>query len=154
MKNLLYMKNVLFIFIIIWALDSCTKESYLDSYKKESFPANFPQKWQLISMSGQIPNSTTTGHDMEWQESYFLNSDGTFSKSRERNGILTEASGTFEIKNLSDGLFLELSYNSATTLIASCTPGLKETLWVRSESKMSGTWSYCDGPGLEYERIK
>ncbi len=139
------MKKVLFIFIIIWALDSCTKESYLE---------NFPQKWQLISMSGQIPYSTTTGPDMEWQESYFLNSNGTFSKSRERNGILTEASGTFEIKNLSDGKFLELSYKSATPIVASCTPGLKETLWVRSESKMTGTWSYCDGPGLEYERIK
>jgi hypothetical protein len=139
------MKNILFIFIIIWALDSCTKESYLE---------NFSQKWQLISMSGQIPNSTTTGPDMEWQESYFLNSNGTFSKSRERNGILTEASGTFEIKNLSGDKFLELSYKSATTLVASCTPGLKETLWVRSESKMTGTWSYCDGPGLEYERIR
>ena len=139
------MKNVLFIFITIWALDSCTKESYLE---------NFPQTWQLISMSGQIPNSTTTGPDMEWQESYFLNSNGTFSKSRERNGILIEACGTFEIKNLSDGKFLELIYKSATTLIASCTPGLKETLWVRSESKMTGTWSYCDGPGLEYERIR
>ena len=139
------MKNVLFIFIIIWALDSCAKESYLE---------NLPQKWQLISMSGQIPNSTTTGPDMDWQESIFLNSNGTFSKSRERNGILTQASGTFEFKNLSDGKFLELSYNSATPLVASCTDGLKETLRVRSESKMTGTWSYCDGPGLEYERIK
>lgn len=139
------MKNVLFIFIIILVLGSCTKEFDLEK---------FPQKWQLISMSGQILNSTTTGPDMEWQETYFLNSNGTFTKSRERNGILTEASGTFVFKDLSDGKFLELSYESGTTLVASCTPGLKETLWVRSERKITGTWSYCDGPGLEYERIK
>jgi len=145
MIKLTLMKIVPFIFIIFLTFGSCRKENSIDK---------FPQKWQLISMSGQITNSVTTGPDMEWQETYLLNSNGTFSKSRERDGILTEASGTFMIKNLSDGKFLELTFNSATNLVASCTPGLKETLWVQSERKMTGTWSYCDGPGLEYERVE
>ena len=105
-------------------------------------------------MFGQSPNSSTSGSDMEWQESYLLNSDGAFTKSRERNGVIIEASGTFVFKDLTDGKYLELSYESNSVIIGSCTAGLKETLWVRSEKKMSGTWSYCDGPGLEYERNK
>jgi hypothetical protein len=139
------MKNVLFLFVSVWILNSCTKE--FD-------PDKFPQTWQLTSMFGQTPNSSTSGSDMEWQESYLLNSDGTFTKSRERNGVIIEASGTFVFKDLTDGKFLELSFDSNSAIIGSCTPGLKETLWVKSEKKMSGTWSYCDGPGLEYERNK
>ena len=139
------MKKLLLLLVGVWILSSCTREFDLDK---------FPQKWQLTSMFGQTPNSTTSGSDMEWQESYLLNSDGTFTKSRIRNGVLTEASGTFVFKDLTDGKYLELSYESNSDIIGSCTSGQKETLWVRSEIKMSGTWSYCDGPGLEYERIK
>jgi hypothetical protein len=139
------MKKVFFLFISVWILNSCTKE--LD-------PDKFPQTWRLISMFGQTPDSSSSGSDMEWQESYLLNSDGTFTKSRERNGVITKASGTFVFKDLTDGKFLELSYESNSTIIGSCTPGLKEMLWVRSDKKMSGTWSYCDGPRLEYERYK
>jgi hypothetical protein len=139
------MKNILLLFVSVWILNSCTKESGLDK---------FPQTWKLTSMSGQMPNSSTSGSDMAWQETYRLNSNGTFTKSREQNGIIIEASGTFVFTNLTDGKYLELSYGSNSTIIGSCTPGLKETLWVRSESRMSGTWSYCDGPGLEYEKSK
>lgn len=140
------MKKVFLLLAGIWIITSCHKESDLDK---------FPQKWQLTTMFGQIPNSTISGSDMEWQESYILNSDGTFTKSRIRNGVLTEASGTFVFKELTDGKFLELYFNNSSNIIGSCTnSALKETLWVRSEIKMLGTWSECDGPGLEYERIK
>jgi hypothetical protein len=139
------MKKVLFILLAAWIFISCTKEFDLDK---------FPQEWQLTTMYGQIPNSTTYGSDMEWQESYQLNSDRTFTKTRVRDGVLTEASGTFEFKDLTDGKFLELTYTSNSPIIGSCTVELKETFWVKSDKKMSGTWSNCDGPGLEYERIK
>ena len=140
------MKKLLFFICGVWIFTSCAKEFDLDK---------FPQKWQLTSMSGQTPNSTTSGSDMEWQESYLLNSDGTFRKSRIQNGVLTEASGTFVFKDLTDGKFLELFFKNSSNIIGSCTTSaLKETLWVRSEVKMSGTWSNCDGIGLEYERIK
>lgn len=139
------MKKVLFICFLIGTLISCKRESGLDQY---------PQKWQLIKMTGQIPNSETTGIEMEWQEIYLLNSNGTFTKSRERDGILKEESGTFTFKNLSDGKYLELNYESNNDLIGSCFSEPREMLWVRSESMMQGTWSSCDGPGLEYRRIK
>jgi len=141
------MKNLMLISLLICTLSSCTKDEKFDSKQ-------YPQKWQLIKMTGQIPNSETTGADMEWQESYLLNSDGTFTKSRERSGILTEVSGTFVFKDLSDGKFLELTYETDNDIIGSCYADHTESLWLKSESKLMGTWSYCDGPGLEYERVK
>lgn len=139
------MKNISFIFLIIILLGSCQKEFDYDQY---------PQKWKLIKMSGQLSNALTTGNDMEWQEYYLLDSNGTFIKSRERDGQHSEATGNFKFKDLSEGKFLQLNYNSISNLIGSCTSNISETLWVRSENKMTGTWSYCDGPELEYERMK
>ena len=34
--------------------------------------------WKLDQMSGSIPDSETTGSDMEWQESYRFFKDGNF----------------------------------------------------------------------------
>ena len=105
-------------------------------------------------MTGQIPNSETTGIDMEWQEFYLLNSDRTFIKSRERNGVLTEEPGSFSFEDLSDGKYLVLTYEADNDIIGNCTSDLKEVLMVKSETRMLSTWSACDGPGLEYKRIE
>jgi hypothetical protein len=40
-------------------------------------------------MTGMTANSQTTGSDMEWQEFYLLNANGTFKKSR-KNGFVIE----------------------------------------------------------------
>ncbi|MBE9491359.1 MAG: hypothetical protein IMY70_00620 [Bacteroidetes bacterium] len=141
------MKNLIFISILTCTLFSCSKDDEFDFEQ-------YPQKWQLIKMTGQIPNSETTGTNMEWQEYYILNSNGTFTKSRERRGILTEVSGTFVFKDLSDKKYLELTYESDNAIIGSCFSEPGESLWLKSENRLMGTWSYCDGPGLEYERIK
>jgi hypothetical protein len=137
-------KILLFLFVII--LTSCSKEFDLDQ---------FPQEWKLISMSSNqiTPAIIITGFEMEWQETYTLNSDGTFTKSRNRDGVITDASGTFVFKDSSNEKYLELSFVTGISLVSSCYPG-KEMMWVRSETKLQGTWSYCDGIGLEYERIK
>lgn len=137
-------KILLFLFVII--LTSCSKEFDLDK---------FPQEWKLVSMSaGQIaPAIIKTGSEMEWQETYTLNSDGTFTKSRNLSGIITDASGTFVFKDISNEKYIELSFVTGISLVSSCSSG-KEMMWVRSEKKMQGTWSACDGIGLEYERIK
>jgi hypothetical protein len=138
--------NKLLIFLIACTLTSCTKE--FD-------PDKFPQEWKLIAMtSNQMINPTvTTGADMAWQETYTLNSDGTFTKSRNQDGIITYASGTFVYKDISNHKNYELSFVTGMPLVSSCSPG-KEILVVKSETKLQGTWAACDGPGLDYERIK
>jgi hypothetical protein len=138
------MKKSLLIFVAICLLGSCKKEFDFDK---------FPQEWKLTSMSGQISNAPPTIPGEDWQESYLLNSDGTFTKTRIRNGVLSEATGTFIFKDLSDGKYLELTFETGISIIASCTQGV-EMIRVLSEKMMSSTWSACDGPGMEYERIK
>jgi hypothetical protein len=45
---------------------------------------DYKGKWILTQMTGMTANSQTTGSDMEWQEFYLLNANGTFKKSREK----------------------------------------------------------------------
>ena len=143
MKPLFLFSITLFIF----SLFSCSKDKKVDS-------GYYPQNWQLVKMTGQIPNSEVSGQAMEWQESYQLNSDGTFTKSRKKNGSVTEATGTFAFSDSQEGKFLILTYPEKNDIIGSCYAEPSEQLWLKSEDKLLGTWSYCDGPGLEYKRIK
>ena len=142
------MKKLIPVFVMVTVLLSCSKNDNFDIEK-------YPQKWQLIKMSsGMVPNSETSGENMEWQEYYLLNSDGTFTKHREWDGSQTEASGTFSFTEGTDGKYLKLFYNEESTLIGNCSGDNTESLWLRSERKLTGTWLACDGPGLEYERVE
>lgn len=138
------MKNLVFISLFIFTLISCSKTKDED----------FPQKWQLIKTTGQIPNSERTGADMAFQEYYMFNSNGTFIKHRERDGKVIEAFGTFRFENESDGKYYYLTYNSVSELIGSCYSNNIETLRLKSGDILFNTWSGCDGTGLEYARIE
>jgi len=140
------MKKIIFI-LLLGTLFSCSKDDKYDFGK-------YPQKWLLIKMSGQVANSETTGTEMDWQELYLLNSNGTFAKHRERDGVHSEALGTFSVIDQSDGKFLELVYDTNSEIIGSCYGNHTESLWLKSDIKLMGTWSSCDGPGLEYERVE
>ena len=106
-------------------------------------------------MSGQTPNSETTGSQMEWQEHYVLSANGSFIKSRNRDNIIIEVSGTYAFEDSSDEKLLTFNHSEDNTLIGNCYSGSKtETLWLISENKIIGTWWACDGPGLEYKRIE
>ncbi len=113
-----------------------------------------PQKWELVAMSGMVADvPQATGADMEWQEYYLLGADGTFTKSREQGGTISEARGTYQIEELEDGNYLELTYDSDNDLIANCSGEAKELLKFDSEDKLIATWWACDGPGLYYEQV-
>ncbi len=145
MKTLI-MKKIVFIFMVV-ILFACSKED--TSNVNEELIGT----WKLIEMSGNMTNSTTTGSDMDWQETYLLNSNGTFQKSREENGDITEASGTYSLNNSSNETILELIFNDESDIIGSCDSELKEDIVFQSENTLSSTWKYCDGPGLTYKRV-
>ncbi len=117
-------------------------------------PEKYPQKWQLVEMSGNIVNvSPSTGSDMAWQEYYILYDDNTFVKSRNRRNTINEEAGTFSFIDLSDGQYLELAYESDNDIIGNCSSEFKELLKLTSEYELVGTWLACDGPGLVYKRV-
>ena len=109
-------------------------------------------KWTLVKMSGSIANSETTGAAMEWQEFYLFDTNGTFTKSRERNAIKTSISGTYAATTHSDGMYLELIYPNDSEIIGNCYGNLKEELYIAENNTLSNTWKSCDGPGLEYKK--
>jgi hypothetical protein len=140
-------KKYLLCLFLICSLSTCTGDDELE-------PDQFPQKWQLVKMTGEMVNSESTGDDMDWQEYYILKSDDTFTKFREREGLLSEASGTFEFANTLEVKYLELSYPRENELIGNCVQEPRERLVLESDDILLGTWSACDGPGLEYKRVK
>ena len=140
-------KHILFL-MIIGILFSCNKNDDGNNLETEIIG-----NWKLIQMTGSIPNSETTGTEMEWQETYQLNTGGTFQKSRDRDGVITDVSGIYNIIDLSDGKYLEFIFNSESEIIGSCYSNLKEEMFFQSENTISSTWSACDGPGLKYEKV-
>ena len=123
------MKKISFIFSLFVVISSCSK-SDID---------NFPQKWQLATQ-------------MAYQESYILNSDGTFIKTRELNGTITKASGTFQFEKTNQGKLFLLDFATQDPIIESCS-GTREILSVKSDKILLSTWPECDGSSLEFHRI-
>lgn len=136
--------NILFVSLIV--LFSCSNDD-------QNSQKNYQGKWKLTQMSGNLQNSETTGSDMEWQEFYILNADGTFKKTRDRNGVIKDVSGTYNLIKSSNEMYLELVFNNESEIIGSCSSNLKEEMLFQSENTFSSTWQNCDGPGLKYEKV-
>jgi hypothetical protein len=140
------MKHLIILIAFLSVFNSCSKDTgAIDN-------TVYYGKWNLVKMSGSMANSETTGAAMEWQEFYLFNSNGTFTKSRDRNGIKTIISGTYTTANHSDGIYFELIYPKDSELIGSCYGNLKEELYLTASNTLSSTWKNCDGPGLEYKK--
>lgn len=142
------MKTQILFLMLIGILFSCNKND--DDINMET---EITGNWKLIQMTGSIPNSETTGSEMEWQENYRLNADGTFLKLRERDGVITEALGTYNLINNSDKPLLELTFDTESEIIGSCTSKTQETMNLQSETIFLSSWNACDGPGLKYKKM-
>ncbi|WP_066225366.1 hypothetical protein [Formosa haliotis] len=141
------MKKATLICLLLGLLLACSNDDDSNTNTTEVIGT-----WKLTEMTGNLPNSTTSGDEMEWQETYLFNPDLTFTKSRERNGITTEASGTFLLKQTSHESLLELKFNTENDIIGSCYSDLKEDFYIEASNTLSSTWKNCDGPGLIYKK--
>ena len=140
------MKKLIVLITFLTIFNSCSKDNVVTDN------TGYYGKWTLIKMSGSMVDSETTGSAMEWQEFYLFNTNGTFTKSRERNGVKTTISGTYTTTNNPDGIYFELTYPNDSEIIGSCYGNLKEELYVTENNILLNTWKNCDGPGLEYKK--
>lgn len=138
-------KHILFL-LMIGFLCSCNKS---DDFNMETEVIG---NWKLIQITGSFPNSLTTGTEMDWQETYRLFIDGTFQKSRNRNGIIIEVSGTYNLITNPNETLLELNFNIESEIVGSCISTTKETMRLQSKTIFLSSWNACDGPGLKYEK--
>ena len=141
------MKKLIILVAFLTIFSSCSKD---DAVTMDS--TGYYGKWTLVAMTGSFQNSETTGAAMEWQEFYLFNTNGTFTKSRERNGVKTTISGTYTTTNNPDGIYFELTYPNDSEIIGSCYGNQKEELYITENNTLSSTWKNCDGPGLEYKK--
>lgn len=150
------MKNAIITLLVLASLYSCTKESD-DSLE----PLNYVGSWKLVKMTGNWIGSEYTGSDMAWQETYLINDDATFTKTRVNEDTTIIASGTYNFAE--DGLldesevdirtYIEFSYETANAIIGNCYSNRNiEYLYFTSNNKLISTWEACDGPGLEYAK--
>ena len=100
------MRKYVLLLMITAVLCSCNRDD-----ADVSLEIDLIGDWKLIQMTGSIANSETTGIEMDWQETYRLNSDGTFQKSRVADGITTEVSGTYSTVGAIEGLYLEFIFD-------------------------------------------
>lgn len=141
------MKYRFILIAILIFFNSCSKDE-----AEAIVSSGYYGKWTLVAMNGTLQNSETTGTAMAWQEYYVFNTNGTFIKFRDKNGIKTTLSGTFTTSIQSAGIFFELSYPKDSDIIGSCFGNQKEILYLADNNTMSSTWSYCDGPVLYYKK--
>jgi hypothetical protein len=144
-KNPFVKKLIYIVFVII--LFSCSDN---DGGTKKIVSRDYPQHWKLTRMTGNIPNSQTTGNNMAWQEIYVFNADNTFSKTRNQKGILYNATGTYAYVTLGNENQVSLLFETGKELAGSCFSDGGEALRFLDD-KLVATWNICDGPGLEYE---
>jgi hypothetical protein len=140
------MKNSILYFAMALMLFSCSNE--ID----DTTSIEVTGKWTLVRMGASFTNTITTGANMEWQEYYIFNEDGTFIKSRERNGTITEAFGTFISTTTNSTIQLDLVFNSESEIIGTCVGPVNETLAISSNNVLKSSWLACDGPRLEYKK--
>ncbi|MBC9794866.1 hypothetical protein [Sinomicrobium weinanense] len=116
----------------------------------------YPQKWELFKTKGAFEGSEATGEDMEWQETYMLYSDSTFTKTRvKKNGTMT-GHGTFSIVENEGEVFFSLTYTDKDNpIIVSCSGNNEEHLYFRpdEEALINGA-VICDWGSSFYKIVK
>lgn len=147
------MKKLLFIPVLFLLFTSCSTDADINE-------TSFLGEWKLVRTSAL--GMVQTGDDMEWQETYTLSADGTFKKTRVRDGETITAEGTYNIENVVPShqggeiiARITMVYPEANAIIASCySDKWEENLFFRTEDLMVSNWQACDGLGLEYQRKK
>lgn len=158
------MKKLGLLFLLSFIVLSCSsddknepeeKDINLDLVLKE-----LPQEWKLVKTTGSFNDSEATGEDMAWQESYTLNSDSTFTKTRlQKDGKKLTATGTFVIgtedNNTTSQKSLKLTFDKMSTIIGSCSNEPVEYLYYKNnDNLLLSNWWACDGPGLFYKKVE
>ena len=144
------MKKLLSVLVVLIILNSCKKKSNFDMNV-------YPQKWELVSIIGNIANTKSlSGDNLPYKETYTLNKDSSFIKIRINNELTQKASGTFTIEKFDNYSHFVFKYSIKNDLIGSCVIiELKEHLTIKSNSNIyNNAWQACDGPVLEYERVE
>lgn len=141
--------SILFLFTLI--ISSCSWNDQSIENKKLSIN-KYPQEWKLVKMTTGLSGTEKRGEKMSWQESYMFKSDGSFLKTRKRDGEVRSANGKYSLQEKNREKFFKLEYDNESPLIGNCSSENTEYLYFdeHGDYLMSNWWA-CDGPGLYYQ---
>ena len=144
------MKKLIFLTLFSCIFFSCKKDTCNDMVFDQN---KYPQKWKLIEMAENFQTKVTTGANMPWQESYVLDVNGTFIKTRLQDGQTSEGTGSYTIHvDYANAKYIQLKYDTLNNIIGSC---YSQEEYLRFEAdKLISSWAACDGPGLTYQRTE
>jgi len=116
-------------------------------------------EWVLVESINPFNPEPFTGVDLPFREAYTFRQDLTFSKSRDEDGDLTVATGTYTIHAAGPDQpgvqhDLVLTFETNEELVGDCTFGNVEHLVLPSMQRLENTWHFCDGPKYIYERVR
>ena len=146
------MKKIIPLLVILTIICSCSAE-------KTDLSVNYEGKWKLMRVISNF-SSDKTGTEPEYEESYVLKADSSFTKTRILEDEIVAGSGTYVVTEndpvIGGGpnmVAVEFTYNANSPIIANCTTSLTEVLYLKSNVILMSTWQACDGPTLEYRKI-
>ena len=146
------MKKLSIFFVLSAFISSC-------SLNNELSHSSVHGEWELVQMQGSVYDPDAEEPPLLYQETYRFNSDGSFIKTRIRDGEQREASGTFIVSEYESGYnpdgylnLITLTYPSENDLIVNCSAAAKEQLILTADHRLIGTARACDYPSVVYEK--
>lgn len=155
------MRELILLLITLLTISSCSYNTDEMTTKDLVFldKEDLYGEWELVKETSSflLPIVVRTGEDMQWQENYIFNSNGTFVKTSVRNGATLDASGTFEFAESdfnpdeeSNRLYIITTFLTGKEIASACSAN--EVLHFDNGRLINSSYSACDGPGLEYEK--
>lgn len=148
------MKKLMSLFALLFIFASCSLESDSPVLLE---PVG---EWKLVKTTGQDGGSERTGDDLEFQETYHIKNDSTFTKTRIWNETTTVSTGTYALSTLGPAInaepvvaYIFFTHNQESEIIDNCGENLVEHLYFTIDFRLKNTWFTCDGPGMIYMKV-
>lgn len=148
------MKKLMPLFALLFIFTSCELESESNIF------LNPVGEWKLVKTIAEDADSERTGDDLEFQETYIINNDGTFTKTRILDETTTVSTGTYTLSSIGPAInqepvagYIHFTHSSQNDIIANCGETLVENMYFTMDFRLKGSWIFCDGLELEYVKM-
>lgn len=120
--------------------------------------------WNIVSVNRNWSSEMKPDENIDFQERYIFNDDGTFIKFSTKNQISgktflepIQAFGIYEINPITDtdNLFeVILTFETNVVLASNCGSDAEYMILTKDNKLVNNSWVACDGPSFVYQRRK
>lgn len=155
------MKKPAPIFILFLMIVSCSSEMETGLEEFNALGEFDPVgEWTLVKISGPQVDEEQTGEEIEFFETYLLNRDGTFTKTRTEGNSTTKISGKYILSHYWPAInpepviaYVNFTYASDSKIISTCGDSLMERFYFTPDYRLVSSQKNCEGMVFTYRRI-